>query len=87
MSEPQHVTDAVGALLADYRPDPGVFDELLDADGRPRPHWQPMLRGFATMGPEQRRNARSTAANLLKEHDVAHIAADGGGRRPWHLDV
>jgi uncharacterized circularly permuted ATP-grasp superfamily protein/uncharacterized alpha-E superfamily protein len=56
-------------------------------DGRPRPYWNALLRDFATMGPHLRRTAGSTAESLLREHDVAYIAADGGSRRPWHLDV
>ncbi len=39
------------------------------------------------MGPQQRRSAGTTAEGLLREHDVAYIAADSGNRRPWHLDV
>lgn len=87
MSEPQHASDALSELLAAYRPLPGHYDELLGSDGRPRPQWDALLRDFAVMGAQQRRTAGTTAEGLLREHDVAYIAADSGNRRPWHLDV
>jgi uncharacterized circularly permuted ATP-grasp superfamily protein/uncharacterized alpha-E superfamily protein len=87
MSEPQQAPDALDQLLADYRPPSGSYDELMGPDGRPRPHWHALLKDFAGMGPQQRRSAGTTAEGLLREHDVAYIAADSGNRRPWHLDV
>ena len=36
-------------LLAGYRPLPGVFDEMMEGDGRPRPHWLPLLSMLATL--------------------------------------
>jgi uncharacterized circularly permuted ATP-grasp superfamily protein/uncharacterized alpha-E superfamily protein len=87
MSTPAPVADALSALLASYRPTPGVYDEMLGADGRPRAHWNKLLQDFAAMGPKLRRSAGNTAESLLREHDVAYIAADSGNRRPWHLDV
>ncbi|MFU8817865.1 MAG: hypothetical protein ACNA7W_21160, partial [Pseudomonadales bacterium] len=87
MSAVPQAADALNALLAGYQPKAGSYDELLGPDGRPRPHWNSLLRDFAAMGPNLRRSAGSTAESLLREHDVAYIAADGGNRRPWHLDV
>jgi uncharacterized circularly permuted ATP-grasp superfamily protein/uncharacterized alpha-E superfamily protein len=87
MSAPEPAAGDLSALLAAYAPTPGVYDELLDGEGRPRPHWNKLLRDFAAMGPNLRRSAGNTAESLLREHDVAYIAADSGNRRPWHLDV
>lgn len=87
MSEPQQSADALGQLLADYQPLDGHYDELLGPDGRPRQHWHDVLEDFAVMGPQQRRTVGRTAEGLLREHDVAYIAAESGNRRPWHLDV
>ncbi|MEQ8857470.1 MAG: circularly permuted type 2 ATP-grasp protein [Pseudomonadales bacterium] len=87
MSEAQQTGDALGELLSGYRPQPGSYDELMGADGRPRPHWQRLLKDFAAMGPSKRRGVGTTAESLLREHDVAYVAADSGNRRPWHLDV
>lgn len=87
MSEPQPTSDALANLLAGYQPPAGTYDELIGPDRRPRPHWHALLKDFAGMGINQRRTAGSTAEGLLREHDVAYVAADGGSRRPWHLDV
>src|SRR5262245_50376344 len=35
--------DDVESLLSGYRPLPGIFDEMVDRDGRVRAHWQPLL--------------------------------------------
>ena len=35
--------DDIGTLLAGYRPLPGLFDEMMDRDGRVRAHWRPLL--------------------------------------------
>ncbi|MFW6092426.1 MAG: circularly permuted type 2 ATP-grasp protein [Pseudomonadota bacterium] len=87
MGEPGSNPDAVAGLLDGYRPPAGGFDELVGPDGRPRRRWHALLNDFAAMGASRRRNAGAAAENLLREHDVAYVAADSGKRRPWHLDV
>ena len=44
--------DPVASLLADYRPLPGVADELVDANGALRPVWRPFMQALAKMPPE-----------------------------------
>jgi hypothetical protein len=51
-SEAAHVEP----LLADYRPLPGIFDEMVDRDGRVRAHWQPLLAMLARLGPQEPRS-------------------------------
>ncbi|WP_146346472.1 circularly permuted type 2 ATP-grasp protein [Phaeobacter marinintestinus] len=53
-------SDAVAALLAAYRPQPGIADELLQPDGQLRPVWAPLIDLLAGQTPEQiaRRFAR-----------------------------
>jgi hypothetical protein len=43
--------DDIGTLLAGYRPLPGLFDEMMDRDGRVRAHWRPLLTMLAGLGP------------------------------------
>src|SRR3979411_2039715 len=57
----------IAPLLAGYRPLPGIFDEMMDRDGRVRSHWQPLLAMFAALGPKQL-SARFAAADR-HEHD------------------
>lgn len=50
-SQPQ--ADIAARLLAGYRPLPGVSDELLDAQGKVRPVWRPLIDHVARMSPEE----------------------------------
>src|SRR4029078_9171062 len=68
----------IAPLLAGYRPLPGIFDEMMDRDGRVRSYWQPflamfgaarvgsycqlLLAMFAALGPKQL-SARFAAAD------------------------
>jgi uncharacterized circularly permuted ATP-grasp superfamily protein/uncharacterized alpha-E superfamily protein len=87
MSEAQPLPDGIVELLAGYRPLPGHYDELMGPNGQPRPVWQELLGDFAAMGRDLRTSAEKSAEGLLREHDVAYIAADGDSKRPWHLDL
>ena len=42
-SAAQQETDKVEHLLSGYKPLPGTFDEMMDRDGKVRPHWGPFL--------------------------------------------
>ena len=52
----------IASILAGYRPLPGIFDEMMDRDGRVRSHWQRLLAMFATLGSKQL-GARFAAAD------------------------
>ena len=41
--------DRLARLLSGYRPLAGIFDEMMDADGAVRPHWQPFLGMLASL--------------------------------------
>jgi uncharacterized circularly permuted ATP-grasp superfamily protein len=69
--------DAADELLAGYRPAPGVYDEMMTADGRLRDHWQRLVGDLAALGPEERRRRDRATARLLRESGVAfNIHAD-----------
>jgi hypothetical protein len=42
--------DGLRPLLSAYRPLPGIFDEMMDADGEIRPHWQSFLAMLSALG-------------------------------------
>ncbi|WP_029350066.1 circularly permuted type 2 ATP-grasp protein [Bosea sp. 117] len=79
--------EAVEALLAGYRPLPGVHDEMMDADGQPRPHWTPMLAALAEMGAEEVGKRFKAADRYLHRSGVFYRVYDDpkGGERPWPL--
>lgn len=66
-----------------------VFNEVYDADGQPRFHWQKFLSAVRAIAPSDfaRRNAQ--ADRMLRENGVNyHSMTDGGeGARPWRLDL
>lgn len=78
---------AAESLLGGYRTLPGVRDEMLDADGRPRAHWVPFLAALAEMGPEELRRRFGSADRYLRDSGVFYRVYDdaGGGERPWSL--
>src|SRR5262245_37469810 len=45
--------DPAASLLADYKPLPGVADELVDAQGNLRAAWRPFIDGIAKLPPEE----------------------------------
>ena len=40
----------VWSPLGDYRPLPGVHDEMVSATGEPRPHGGPLIRSLEKLG-------------------------------------
>ncbi|MCB4770505.1 circularly permuted type 2 ATP-grasp protein [Ancylobacter sp. Lp-2] len=80
-------TEAAESLLSGYRPLPGVHDELVDADGKLRPHWGPLLAALAEMGVEEVNRLFTAADRYLYRSGVFYRVYDdaGGGERPWPL--
>lgn len=78
---------AVASFVGAYAPLPGVRDEMMDADGQPRPHWAPFLAALAELGPEELRRRFDAADRYLRDSGVFYrVYDDGGGReRPWSL--
>jgi uncharacterized circularly permuted ATP-grasp superfamily protein/uncharacterized alpha-E superfamily protein len=89
MDQPVPTIPEHGATgLAGYVPSGLVHDELLDADGKPRPQWQRFLNGLDALGrPELTRRWRE-ARHLLRRAGVTYnVYGDHRGRdRPWQLD-
>jgi uncharacterized circularly permuted ATP-grasp superfamily protein/uncharacterized alpha-E superfamily protein len=75
------------ALLAGYRPLPGLFDEMVDRDGRVRAHWQPLLAMLAALEPHEIERRFAAADRHLHESGVFYrIYEDpAGAERPWPL--
>ncbi|HSI40294.1 MAG TPA: circularly permuted type 2 ATP-grasp protein [Xanthobacteraceae bacterium] len=91
-TEPQSLTrrfeaEAVASLLAGYRPLPGVHDEMMDADGQPRPYWMPLLASLAELGREEvERRFRAADRHIYRSGVFYRVYDDkGGGERPWPL--
>lgn len=80
------------ALLAGYRPLPGVYDEFLDRSGDVREHWEPFLSEWCALTPaelSQRfgladRHVRDTGVSYRVHGDIDE-RDPGFGERPWPL--
>jgi uncharacterized circularly permuted ATP-grasp superfamily protein/uncharacterized alpha-E superfamily protein len=75
------------ALVGGYRAQPGLYDEMVDADGAVRPHWRALLGELAALGPEQLASRFAAADRHLKDSGVFYRVYDesGSGERPWPL--
>jgi uncharacterized circularly permuted ATP-grasp superfamily protein/uncharacterized alpha-E superfamily protein len=76
------------ARLETYTSDSRRYDELLDVDGRVRPHWRPLIDRLASGGAGSIRRGVELARRLIVENGVTYnVYADPQGRdRPWVLD-
>jgi uncharacterized circularly permuted ATP-grasp superfamily protein/uncharacterized alpha-E superfamily protein len=70
-----------------YRPRAGVHDEMLDAEGRLREPWRPLIDRLRQMGPADVLAARESAVRLMRENGAAfNVYADPEDRAfRWRL--
>ena len=78
---------ALQQLVAGYRPLPGIFDEMMDGDGRVRAHWHPFLSMLAALGGEEINRRFAAADRYLRDSGVFYrVYEDAAGlERPWPL--
>jgi uncharacterized circularly permuted ATP-grasp superfamily protein/uncharacterized alpha-E superfamily protein len=78
---------ALQQLVAGYRPLPGIFDEMMDGDGRVRAHWHPFLSMLAALGSEEINRRFAAADRYLRDSGVFYrVYEDAAGlERPWPL--
>src|SRR5215467_358511 len=74
-------------LLSGYRPLPGIFDEMVDREGRVRAHWQPLLAMLARLGPNEIGRRFAAADRHLPDSGVFYRVYEdaSGAERPWPL--
>jgi uncharacterized circularly permuted ATP-grasp superfamily protein/uncharacterized alpha-E superfamily protein len=74
-------------FVAGYRPLPGIFDEMMDGDGRVRAHWQPFLAKLAALGSDEINRRFAAADRYLRDSGVFYrVYEDAAGiERPWPL--
>ena len=82
---PQSLSDD---LLSQYRVGQGAYDELLNAQGQIRPHWQGLFESLRQMSPNDAEQARANSRRLLLENDVTYVPhGQQAPARPWQLDL
>jgi uncharacterized circularly permuted ATP-grasp superfamily protein/uncharacterized alpha-E superfamily protein len=74
-------------FVANYRPLAGVFDEMMDGDGRVRAHWRPFLGMLAALGADEIHRRFAAADRYLRGSGVFYrVYEDAAGiERPWPL--
>src|SRR5277367_1754291 len=74
-------------FVSGYRPLPGIFDEMMDGDGRVRAHWRPTLEMLAALGSDEINRRFGAADRYLRDSGVFYrVYEDAAGlERPWPL--
>ena len=80
--------DAGAALTSGYTPEPGVFDEMMDAMGGIRPHWRKFLNDLGQLSDGAIPQLWETAQRLVRENGTTYNVYDetGESTRPWRMD-
>ncbi|HUN25461.1 MAG TPA: circularly permuted type 2 ATP-grasp protein [Steroidobacteraceae bacterium] len=81
--------EVTASYLASYVPDGQRYDELLDARGSVRPHWQALIDRLAAGHMRERvRRGPDVTRRLIVENGITYnVYADTqGADRPWSLD-
>src|SRR3989442_11299813 len=74
-------------FLTGYRARPGVYDEMVGADGEIRPHWRYLAEALGTLGLPALHDRWREARRLLRESGATYnVYGDPQGlERPWQL--
>src|ERR1700761_7571022 len=74
-------------LISGYRPLNGVFDEMMDGEGRVRAHWQPFLGMLAALGSDEINRRFAAADRYLRDSGVFYRVYEDAAsiERPWPL--
>ena len=83
-----HKAKPPAELLEGYRAVAGVFDEVVDANGQPRPHYAQVIGELETLGVAELNRRWETAARYVHEQGITYnVYGDPRGmERPWSLD-
>lgn len=68
----EDANEQLKSWLHDYARLPGVADELIDADGRPRSHWMSLLETLSSLGEDGLSQHFSVAGRRIKEMGVTY---------------
>ncbi|TDU72898.1 putative circularly permuted ATP-grasp superfamily protein [Prosthecobacter fusiformis] len=80
---------ALEACLLNYRPVPGVFDEMVMPSGELRAHWKTFGSFLAQCTDADFKQRADTIQRLLVDHGATYNIYDDvqGASRPWMLDL
>jgi uncharacterized circularly permuted ATP-grasp superfamily protein/uncharacterized alpha-E superfamily protein len=78
-----------GGLAGSYRAVAGVFDELADAGGALKPHWQPLLAELGGLDPATRALRMEQLNVGVRETGIAYdlFSDPASTTQPWRIDL
>ena len=76
---------ALAQLLANYRPFPGIYDEMMEHAGAVRGHWRPFLERLAGLGLDEINRRFAIADRYVRDSGVFHRVYEdpAGFERAW----
>lgn len=74
-------------LVMNYRPLPGIYDEMMDAQGVVRAHWRPFLSMLSALGTDEINRRFAAADRYLRDSGVFYRVYEdpAGAERAWPL--
>ncbi|WP_158810667.1 circularly permuted type 2 ATP-grasp protein [Beijerinckia sp. L45] len=72
-------------LVARYRPLPGIPDEFIGADGKPKPAWLDFIAALTELGPDEIKRRFATADRHIRDTGVSYRAYGDESERAWPL--
>lgn len=72
-------------IVARYRPLPGVPDEFIGADKRPRQAWLQFISRLVELGPEEMQRRFATADRHIRDSGVSYRAYGDGNEKSWPI--
>ncbi len=80
--------DRIPISLDHYQPVPGSYDELRDAKGDIRPHWQPLWNELSKHAEAEMLRRWETGQRFLRDQGVSYnvYGEVDGLDRPWRMD-
>ncbi len=77
------------ALLESYQPPEGFYDELLDAELKPRPKWQRLLEGIEEMAVSGLDKREEHLRRIIRENGITYnVYSDSADvNRLWNMDI
>ncbi len=80
--------DLLTKLLGSYSAPDDRYDELLSAEGAPRPHWDAFMRSLAARDEREVSDTLSLTERQIREQGITYNVYDDamGAQRPWEVD-
>ena len=82
------LTEASVNLLQSYQAGLTSYDEVLDTNGKWKPHWQALFATLEKLGIEELKSRNTEIISKLRENGVTYnvYGSPDGMNRPWQLD-